>query len=136
MEGVSMPIVRQLLILPLVLFVAASPPAYAQQQHVVAPSELATAVTDHVAKQDADRAAIAEALARPEVREVAATMGVDMSRVSAATNTLDGSGLERAASAARQVNEQLVGGASNVVISTTTIIIVLLIIILIVLIAD
>src|SRR6266508_4757971 len=135
MEGVSMPIVRQLLILPLVLFVAASPPAYAQQQHVVAPSELATAVTDHVAKQDADRAAIAEAIARPEVREVAATMGVDMSRVSAATNTLDGSGLERAASAARQVNEQLVGGASNIVISTTMII-VLLIIILIVLIAD
>ena len=78
----------------------------------------------HTAKQDADRESIRQALARPEVSEIAAKTGVDMTRVAAAAETLTGADLERAAAAARQVNESLVGGASNVVISTTTIIIV------------
>ena len=40
--------------------------------------------------------------------------------------------LEKAANAAQQVNEQLIGGASTVVISTTTIIIILLVVIILV----
>src|SRR5712691_9088400 len=112
-----MPTVRKLLVAPLILLMMLTSPAFADQRHAVDPSQLAAAVDQHVAKQDADRAALREALARPEVQTVAAKIGVD---------------LTRAADAARQVNQQFVGGASTVVISTTTIIIVLLLIVLII----
>ena len=52
--------------------------------------------------------------------------------MNASVATLAGSDLERAATAARQVNERLAGGASTVVISTTTIIIALLVVILLI----
>ena len=127
-----MRIVRQFLALLLILVTIPAGSAFADPQHVVDPSQLAASVAQHVATQDADRAAIRDALARPEVREVATAMGVDMTRMATAADTLKGADLERAAATARQVNDQLVGGASNVTISTTTIIIVLLLIILLV----
>lgn len=127
-----MSIACKLLALPLAVFMAISATAFAAEQHVVPPAQLAATVADHVAKQDADRAAVREALARPEVERVAATIGVDMTGATAAVATLSGTDLARAAAAARDVNRQLVGGASTVTISTTTIIIVLLLIILIV----
>ena len=123
---------RRVLVAPLILLMMMASPAFADQRHAVDPSQLAAAVGQHVAKQDADRAALREALARPEVQSVAANLGVDLTRASAAVETLAGSDLTRAADAARQVNQQFVGGASTVVISTTTIIIVLLLILLIV----
>lgn len=110
--------------------------AAADEQHAVPPAALAAAVANHSAKQDADRESIRQALGRPEVRDIAARTGVDMARVAAAAETLSGADLARAAEAARQVNDSMVGGASNVVISTTTIIIVLLVIILIIVAVD
>jgi hypothetical protein len=124
--------VKQLLVLSLSLMMMMSTSAFAQQQHAVDPGAIAGAVTQHVATQDADRAAVRDALARPEVRDVAAHMGVDLTRADAAVATMSGADLQQAASAARQVNHSLVGGASTVVISTTTIIIALLVIIIIV----
>ena len=73
-----------------------------------------------------------EALARPEVQQIASSIGLDLTRATAAIDTMDAQDLERAASAARDVNQQLVGGASTVGISTTTIIIILLLIIILV----
>jgi len=102
------------------------------QQHVVSPDQLAAAVADHAAAQDADRTAIREALAAPQVRDVAASMGVDAARLASAVDTMNGTDLRQAANAARQVNQQLVGGASTIVISTTTVIIILLVLILLV----
>ena len=120
-------------VLPLALVVMASSSAFAgQQQHVVAPSELASTVAGHVASQDADRAAVHEALTRPEVRGVVSSMGVSLDRVDAVVDTMNGSELLQAGNAARQVNEQLVGGASTVVISTTTIVIILLLVIILI----
>jgi hypothetical protein len=130
-----MPTVRSLLVLPLCLLVLASSPAFADQQHIIPPAQVAAAVTDHIAQQDADRSSIAEALARPEVRQAVATMGVDMSRVEAAAGTLAGADLDRAAEAARQVNEGLAGGAT-ITMTTTTLIIILLLIILIIVAVD
>ena len=127
---------RTLFVAVLVVLTGLSSLASAQERHVVNPAAMAAAVSEHVAKQDADRAAVREALARPEVQEVAAQTGIDLERFTAAVDTLSGDDLDRAAGAARQVNDSLVGGASTVVISTTTIIIVLLIIILVVLAAD
>jgi len=120
------------LVFPLVALMLASSSVFAGEQHVVSPSRLASTLADHIAQQDANRVVIHEALARPEVRAVASSLGVDLTRATAAVDTMSGVDLQRAASAAQQVNQQLVGGASTVVISTTTIIIILLVIILLI----
>lgn len=127
-----MQMLRKLLVGPLVLLMALSPSAFAQEPHAVDPALLATTVHQHVAKQEADRAAIRQALSRPQVQEVATRMGVDLDRVRAAVGTLGGSDLQNVAAAARQVDHAMVGGASTVTISTTTIIIALLALILII----
>ncbi len=124
--------VRRLLVFPLMALMLASSSAFAGQQHLVTPAQLATTVAEGVAKQDANRAAVHEALARPEVQSVASSVGLDLTRATAAVDTMSGADLERAANAAQQVNQQLVGGASTVVISTTTIIIVLLLVIILI----
>jgi hypothetical protein len=124
--------VRTLLVFPLVALMMASSSAFAGPQHVVSPGQLAATVADGVAKQDAHRAVVHEALDRPEVQAVASKLGLDLNRAAAAVDTLSGAELEKAANAAQQVNDQLVGGASTVVISTTTIIIILLLVIILI----
>ena len=124
--------VRKLLVFPLAALMMASSSAFAGPQHVVTPDQLAATVVAGVAKQDANRATVHEALARPEVQAVASKLGLDLTRAAAAVDTMSGAELEKAAGAAQQVNEQLIGGASTVVISTTTIIIVLLLVIILV----
>ena len=131
-----MSIARKPLAFSLAALMAVPSTALAAGQHVLPPSQVAAAVVDHVAKQDADRSAVREALARPEVQRVATTIGLDLTRAKAAVETMSGADLERAATAARDVNRQMVGGASTITISTTTIIIALLIVIIIILIAD
>ncbi|HEX4346246.1 MAG TPA: hypothetical protein VHZ73_01675 [Vicinamibacterales bacterium] len=119
-----------LLVASLILLPAAS---FADDgQHAVAPSTLAGTVASHAAEQDANRAAIRAALARPEVKDVAEKAGVDLDHANAVVDTLDGSALDHAASVARQVSQQLAGGDSTVIISTTTVIIILLLVLLIV----
>ena len=124
--------VRTLLALALAALLLATSSAFAEQQHVVAPGQLAAAVEDAAAKQDNDRASVREALARPEVQEVASKLGIDLTRATASVEALSGADLDKAANAAQQVNQQLVGGASTVVISTTTIIIILLLVIILI----
>jgi hypothetical protein len=123
---------RSFLLAWLMLCLACSSPAFAQERHVVEPGVFARVVAQHLAEQDADRAAIRDALRRPEVQEVAQQLGIDPARMSAFIETLAGADLQRSATAARHVNEALSGGASTVTFSTTTIIIVLLLIILII----
>lgn len=125
---------HKLLVLPLACLLVSSTSAFAQQ-HVIDQDALVTAVTERIETQHADRAAIRTALAQPQVRNLATRMGVDLARAEATVATMTGDDLARAAAAARQVNDSLVGGASTIVISTTTIIIALLVVIII-LIAD
>jgi len=127
-----MQMTRLLPISLLVMTIAVAAPVAGQDRPASDSSALAAAVTRHVAQQAADRAAIRQALARPQVRDIATKMGIDIARVDAAVGTLAGPDLSRAASAARDVNQALVGGASTVVISTTTVIIILLVVILLV----
>ena len=122
---------RSLLVLSLVALMTSST-AFADQQHLVSPSQLATTVADGAAKQDMNRATVREALERPEVQAVASKLGLDVTRADEAVDALSGAELEKAANAAQQVNEQFVGGASSVVISTTTIIIILLLVIILI----
>ena len=55
-------------------FLIAAGSASAGQQHAVTPQQLAAAMREKVAVENADRAAVREALARPQVRDVAASM--------------------------------------------------------------
>ena len=107
-------------------------PAAAQERHAVSPDAVSAAVVEHADGIAANRAAIRAALSKPEVRAVAERAGIDIDRAAASLDSLDSATTARAAEAARQVNDALVGGASTITISTTTIIIVLLLIILIV----
>ena len=118
------------------IVVMALPARVVGQQHAVDPTEIAKAVAQHAATVQTDRAAIREALARPEVRSLAARAGVDLGRLTNGLDTLPAADLARAATAARDVNEALVGGASTIVISTTTIIIGLLLLLLIIIAVD
>ena len=127
-----MRIVRQLLALILIVLTIPAGSAFADPQHIVDPSQLAAAVAQRVATQDADRAAVRDMLARREVRDLVTELGLDMTRLTAAVDTLSGGDLERAAANARLVDQQLVGGASTVTLSTTTIIIILLVLILLI----
>jgi hypothetical protein len=124
--------VRKLVTLALAVLVSAPTGVFADGRHVVDPTTLAATLAQHVTQQDSQRAEVREALARPEVRDMAGRLGLDVDRATAVVNVLSGTDLDRAASAARQVNQQLVGGASTVVISTTTIIIALLVIIILI----
>jgi hypothetical protein len=126
-----MQIVRRLLISVIAAIMAVPASAFADGRHVVGRAAIAATLAAHVEHQDGDRAAIRDALSRPEVREMAARMGLDMDRAMRAVDALSGQDLDRAAAAARQVNDQLVGGAT-LVISTTTIIIALLVVILLI----
>jgi hypothetical protein len=132
---------RHLLVAPLVLVTALAAPAFAQgqnsaltpeQRHAVTPQSIAATVADRAADQDTARAAIRQALGRPEVREMAEKAGMDLQRVTAAVDTLSGTDLQRASAAAQNVNQALVGGASTIVVSTTTVILALLLLLLIV----
>ena len=124
--------VRSLLLFPLVALLMVSSSAFAGQQHAVSSGQLATTVAESAAKQDTNRATVRQALARPEVQAVAAKLGLDLTRANGAVEALSGAELDKAATAAQQVNDELVGGASTVVISTTTIIIILLLVIILI----
>jgi hypothetical protein len=126
---------RHLLAAALLVGVGSSS-AFAQQSHVVDSATVAGVVRDHAEGVEQDRAAIRAALARPEVQSIANSTGIDVDRLSAAVNTLSAGDARRAAEAARDVNQTLVGGASTVTISTTTIIIGLLILILLIVALD
>lgn len=128
--------IRTLMVTVLVSMLALTPSAFAQERHAVQSSVLSQTVAQAVSQQDADRAAIKDTLQRPEVREVAARVGLSLDQAQARVDTMSGAQLSQAAAAATQVNQALVGGASTIVISTTTIIVALLIVILIVVAVD
>ena len=109
-----------------------STPALAQQ-HVVDPSVLRQAILEQHAQRVADQAAVRTVLERPATRELAAKLGLDLTRADRAIANLSATELAELAASARTVDVDLAGGASVLVISTTTL---LLLLILIVLIAD
>lgn len=118
----------------LVAALTAAAPSRAFAQGSTAPDAraLAAVVAGHAAQQSSDRRAIRQALARPEVREVADRVGVDVHRLSATIETLDEGDLALAAARARQVDARLDAPASehngsHVTTSTAAVIIALLI---------
>lgn len=111
-----------------------APRAEAQSTHAAPPSAIDRALEQHLDSADADRALVQRVLEQPAVRALAAELGVDVVRASAAVATLEGEPLARLAAQAGQVERALAGGQGSVTISYTLIIIGLLVLILLVLI--
>jgi hypothetical protein len=116
----------------LLLAVAASIPASAQQAHVADQTTLDRAVADHVRQAADDRQEVLRVLEKEQVRELAEGLGVDLKQAQTAIATLNETELGAIATQARAVNDALAGGQSTVTISTTVIIIGLLILILLI----
>jgi hypothetical protein len=114
----------------------AAPHGIAQEAHAAPPSAIEQALQQHLAASDADRAVVQRLLERPDVRAVAADVGVDVRRAQTAVATLEGEQLSKLAAQARQAEEALAGGQSRVTISTTLIIIALLVVILLIVAID
>ncbi|MGE4055699.1 MAG: hypothetical protein AB7F99_12950 [Vicinamibacterales bacterium] len=131
-----MRLLQKLLLGPLVLGLLLPLDARAQLRHAVDPSHLSDVVAEHAAGDATNRAVVRDALSRTDVRKIASRLGVDAAELDRAAGLLSGADLARAADAARQLDQDLVGGQSAVVLSTTTIIIILLVVIVIVAVAD
>jgi hypothetical protein len=110
---------------------AVPPSVFAEVSSAPNARMLAAVVREHAAQQDQDRRTIRQALMRPEVREMAERVGVDVKRLSSSVDTLANGELTQAAQRARQVNARLdrtsPDGGSNVTTSTAAIIVALLI---------
>ena len=132
-----MRILQTFVVVPLVIGLVMPSSVMAQDRHVVDPAALAAAVANQASAEADQRQVVLNAIARPEAVEAMARLGVDADRVASAVNLLSGPDLERAATAARQLEDPLVGGQNGGVwLSTTMIIVILLVVIVIVAVAD
>lgn len=120
----------------LLAILIAAPRAAAQSPHAAPADAIDQALQQHVAAADDDRAVVQRLLERPDVRALAAELGLDVRRAQTAIATLGAEQLTPLAAQARQAEQALAGGQSRVTISTTLIIIALLVVILLIVAID
>lgn len=111
-------------------------PVSAQSSHAASLSALDAVLQEHVASADADRRAVLDLLARPEIAAIAQGAGIDMRSAAASVTAMDPVTLAAVAAQARAIDQTLAGGQSRVTLSTTYIIIGLLILILLIVAID
>lgn len=99
---------RALVVFLCLLFV--SPGVRAQQPNVVDPSALDQALTEKAQDTAAKRQTVLTALRQAPVKDVAKSLGLELTRAEAAVSTLDGQMLDQLTLQAQQVNEALEGG--------------------------
>ena len=113
-------------------FFLVATPALAQQSRVVDSAALGHALAGKAEQKSAQRDQVRRVLARADVREMAASMGLSVAQADAAVATLSDVELGTLAQHAAAVEAApLTGGANTIVISTTTLLLVLIIVILI-----
>jgi hypothetical protein len=100
---------------------------------VVDSSELDAAIAEQLKREDDSRENVRSLLARPQIRELAERLDLDIVRAQSAVEVLDADELATVGEAANQIDRQLSGGDRNVSISLVSL---LLIIIIVILIAD
>lgn len=110
------------------LFVAA-PNAWAQERHVVDRSAVTAAVTAKAQADEADRAAVREAVHTPQAQAVADRFGLNLTGADDAVATMSPAEIHALAGPARTVTAS---GGDAIVISTTTLLLLLILIVLIV----
>ena len=125
---------RSAIVVLLIVSLLTASPAWAQQG-VVTPADLRAAMAEKAALDDARRDLVVSVLRDEQVRQLAASLSLDLTRAEQAVAMLADDELEAAAETARalQIQTDLAGGASTVTLSVTTL---LLIIIIIILLAD
>ncbi len=111
------------------LFVVA-PNAWAQERHVVDRSAITAAVTAKAQADEADRAAVREAVHTPEAQAVADRFGLNLTRVDDSIATMSPDEIHALAGPARTASAT--SGGDAIVISTTTLLLLLILIVLIV----
>lgn len=94
----------------LFLMTATVTPVAAQQDHVADEATLEALIQEKLDEDAANRAAVQQLFERPEVREVADSVGLTPTRVVAASAALDSEELRLLASYARTFDQDLVGG--------------------------
>lgn len=102
----------------------------ASSAHVLDAPEIQSHFDQKLQREDSDRAAIRELLARPDVRRVAGSAGLDLRRAETAVGVLSGPELARLAAQARDVNSRLAGGETITMTWTMVIIIVVALVVL------
>jgi hypothetical protein len=103
----------------------------AETAHVITGPEIQAQLDQKIQSDAADRQAIRDLLARPEVRRVAGSAGLDLVRADAAIGTLSGPELSRLAAQASRANSEIGGGRSVTMTWTTVIIVVVALVVLI-----
>ena len=122
--------VRILVLAAAFLFSAPARPALAAE-HVLSGPEIQSHIDQKLHSEASDREAIRDLLARPDVRRVAGSAGLDLRRAETAVGVLSGPELARLAAQARDVNSRLAGGESITMTWTMVIIIVVALVVLI-----
>jgi hypothetical protein len=105
----------------------------AVQPHSASPAAISEALQERVTETDAQRERVRQLLQRPEVRELAGRLGLDLRTAESAVGTLEGQQLTDAAAQAARIDNALAGGQSRITISTTFLIIALLLLIVLIL---
>jgi sugar diacid utilization regulator len=105
-------------------------PSWARQ-HVVDPATLQQAITDQRAVDAANRQVVERVLARAEVADVAARMGIDLKDARSAIAGLSSEDLAAIAQPAQAAEADLAGGQRTIVISVTTLLLIIIIVLLI-----
>lgn len=103
----------------------------AEPDHIVTGTEIQSQIDQKIQSETADRQAIRDLLARPEVRRVAGSAGLNLQKADAAVGVLSGPELARLATQARQANSDIVGGKTVTMTWTMVIIVVVALVVLI-----
>jgi hypothetical protein len=103
----------------------------AEPDHIVTGTEIQSQIDQKIQSEASDRQAIRELLARPEVRRVAGSAGLNLKKADAAVGVLSGPELARLATQARQANSDIVGGKTITMTWTMVIIVVVALVVLI-----
>ena len=104
--------------------------AMAQQRHIADPALMRQAIATQALTDQQNRDAVIGVLQRSEVRDLAARLGLNVTRAETAVSTLGSAELASLAEQARVAEAQLAGGSQTIVIGTTTLLLIIIIIIL------
>ena len=105
--------------------------AMAQQRHVVDPTSMRQAIANQALTDQQNRDAVLGVLQHSQVRDLAASLGLSVTRAEAAVSTLDSAELASLAGQARAAEAQLAGGSGTIIIGTTTLLLLIIIVILV-----
>ena len=105
--------------------------AMAQQRHIADPALMRQAIATQALTDQQNRDAVIGVLQHSQVRDLAARLGLNVTRAEAAVSTLGSAELASLAEQARMAEAQLAGGSQTIVIGTTTLLLIIIIIILV-----